>query len=281
MVYSLLFIVGLLTSPEMMEASIDLPQQGNTNAVAPSKHIPITVQSKRSTLGSSPTTFCPNNGIEFSMNMCGHNATDSDGIHYQAYNSSFLQSMHMDNCYCNTSSVTNKDKEVNLCILESSEIQINIPIQQDGQYELVLKFADICCSHISHRLFRGFLNELVAFEPMYLPEVNVGVDKRLDFIVGNNITDIVVGSNRNKIVDKKLNLFILKAAYFHEPAIISALYVRNKLCEPNNDAFLCTDENERCEEFSGLGECIKNPLFMLTSCKKSCGLCTTTIPPQF
>ncbi|CAL8071291.1 unnamed protein product [Orchesella dallaii] len=210
------------------------------------------------------------------MNMCGHSATDSAGIHYQAYNSSYLQSLHMDNCYCNVSSVTDKDKEVNFCILEAPEIQINIPIQQDGQYELVMKFADICCSHISHRMFRGFLNELTAFEPMYLPEVNVVVDRRLDFIVGNNMTDLMVGHNHNKIVDKKLNLFILKNSYFHEPAIISAVYIRNKMCGGDKNK-LCHEMHERCEEFARLGECAKNPNFMLTHCKKSCGVCTAKV----
>lgn len=35
----------------------------------------------------------------------------------------------------------------------------------------------------------------------------------------------------------------------------------------------CGDGNEQCTEWAFFGECEKNPGFMLTTCKKSCGLC--------
>jgi len=36
----------------------------------------------------------------------------------------------------------------------------------------------------------------------------------------------------------------------------------------------CTDENNYCQYWSSIGECQKNPAYMLVKCKKSCKVCT-------
>ena len=36
----------------------------------------------------------------------------------------------------------------------------------------------------------------------------------------------------------------------------------------------CADNNNNCNYWSNVGECSRNPGYMLHHCKKSCGLCT-------
>ena len=36
---------------------------------------------------------------------------------------------------------------------------------------------------------------------------------------------------------------------------------------------LCKNDHEQCETWAKLGECKKNPTYMLNSCRKSCGVC--------
>ena len=36
---------------------------------------------------------------------------------------------------------------------------------------------------------------------------------------------------------------------------------------------LCTDNRQACGWWSRIGECQKNPGYMLKNCKKSCGVC--------
>lgn len=40
-----------------------------------------------------------------------------------------------------------------------------------------------------------------------------------------------------------------------------------------NDAKECMNEHEKCEEWAERGECEANPVYMLSSCKKSCMIC--------
>ena len=47
-----------------------------------------------------------------------------------------------------------------------------------------------------------------------------------------------------------------------------------------NDAGVCIDTNSKCEEWAAMGECTKNPMYMLGvgsdaagECRKACGLC--------
>jgi len=35
----------------------------------------------------------------------------------------------------------------------------------------------------------------------------------------------------------------------------------------------CTDDNQNCEHWANIGECEANPSWMLTNCRKSCGVC--------
>ena len=41
------------------------------------------------------------------------------------------------------------------------------------------------------------------------------------------------------------------------------------------DAPNCVDMDEHCEAWSGLGECEKNPEYMLVNCAKACRVCET------
>merc|ERR1719221_1867116 len=36
----------------------------------------------------------------------------------------------------------------------------------------------------------------------------------------------------------------------------------------------CTDDNASCEAWAAMGECENNPVFMLDSCRLSCGVCS-------
>merc|ERR1712117_145012 len=37
----------------------------------------------------------------------------------------------------------------------------------------------------------------------------------------------------------------------------------------------CTDDNQDCEYWASLGECESNPSYMLETCRKSCGVCSS------
>jgi prolyl 4-hydroxylase len=43
--------------------------------------------------------------------------------------------------------------------------------------------------------------------------------------------------------------------------------------QPQGLAKGCTDSDEKCEEWAVLGECEKNPAYMLSNCRKSCDAC--------
>ena len=43
--------------------------------------------------------------------------------------------------------------------------------------------------------------------------------------------------------------------------------------EEEDDDYDCIDEDKHCKGWAEDGECEKNPNYMLTSCRRSCGVC--------
>lgn len=48
----------------------------------------------------------------------------------------------------------------------------------------------------------------------------------------------------------------------------------------NSSCSGCCDSHEHCSSWANSGECLKNERYMLSACKKSCGLCSTATTNQ-
>ena len=76
------------------------------------------------------------------------------------------------------------------------------------------------------------------------------------------------------------NQKIIYTKFFLDRSFINQIFNSNE----NNLIFFvaqCTDENNYCQYWSSIGECQKNPAYMLVKCKKSCKVCTgKKIPNQ-
>ena len=80
----------------------------------------------------------------------------------------------------------------------------------------------------------------------------------------------ILGTTRSE------NERILQEERIKKECLSTSPEMKNFLCLKSESIKIpCDDEDKRCSEWAGKGECQKNPQYMLVKCRKSCSSCIT------